>query len=285
MRITDFLQEFSSEGIYTRHAVDENPDDCQFFTHFHERCEIFYFISGNADFLVEGARYPLGVGSLLIMRPTESHRVKILGGEQYERYAVNFPVSAMEGIDPEHRLLKAFFERPLGRGNLFLPMEFGEENILAIFTEMCGKSSRYEMTMNIKTHLYWLIDRINRAWLKRGSADYAHPQNISERVVLHVNSHLFEEISVSALAEYFSLSASQFNRIFRQATGVAPWDYITTKRLVAAREKIRGGEAVQRVAEGCCFGDYSSFYRAYVKHFGCSPKQDVGSGKSEVRKS
>lgn len=281
----DFLQEFSSEGIYTRHAVDENPDDHNFSTHFHERCEIFYFVSGNADFLVEGTRYPLGVGSLLIMRPTESHRVKILGGERYERYAINFSAPAVESIDPEHRLLKAFFDRPLGRGNLFLPMQFGEENVLTIFTEMCGKCSRYEMTMNLKTHFYWLIDRINRAWIKRGSAGYAHPQNISERVVLYVNSHLFEEISVSALAEHFSLSASQFNRIFKQATGVAPWDYITTKRLVAAREKIRSGAAAQRVAEVCCFCDYSSFYRAYVKHFGCSPKQDNGREKRAVRKS
>ena len=47
------------------------------------------------------------------------------------------------------------------------------------------------------------------------------------------------------------------------------------KRLTAAREKIRSGEAAQYAAESCGFGDYSTFYRAYVKYFGRSPKCDI----------
>ena len=269
------MREFSFDGLYTRYAVDDAPDDREFVMHVHESCEIFYFVSGNAEYLVEGARYPLESGSILIMRPSESHRAKILGSEKYERYAVNFSVSVIDNIDPERRLLKAFFDRPLGRGNLFLPTEFGGEDVRKIFAEMCRKSSRYETQLNIKTHLFWLLDRINRALLKRGKEDYAPPQNISERIVLYVNYHLFEELSVPMLAEHFFLSPSQFSRIFKQATGAAPWEYITIKRLTAAREKIRGGEAVQYAAESCGFGDYSAFYRAYVKYFGRSPKNDI----------
>ena len=270
---TAVLREFSAEGLYTRYAIDNEPHDENFTMHVHESCEIFYFVSGNAEYLVEGARYPLESGSILIMRPSESHRAKILGSEKYERYAVNFSVSVIDNIDPERRLLKAFFDRPLGRGNMFLPTEF-DEDIQKIFAEMCRKSNRYETQLNIKTHLFWLLDRINRACLKRGTADYAPPQNISERIVLYVNHHLFEELSVPMLAENFFLSPSQFSRIFKQATGAAPWEYITIKRLTAAREKIRGGEAVQYAAESCGFGDYSTFYRAYVKYFGRSPKYD-----------
>ncbi len=271
---TDILREFNSENLYTRYAVDENPDDRKFAMHVHESCEIFYFVSGNAEYLVEGARYPLESGSILIMRPSESHRAKILGSEKYERYAINFLSSAVDIIDSEHKLLKAFFDRPLGRGNIFLPMEFGNENMQKIFAEMCQKSDVYETQIHIKTHLFWLLDRINRAWMKRGEKDYAPPQNISERIVLYVNYHLFEELSVPMLAEHFFLSPSQFSRIFKKATGAAPWEYITIKRLSATREKIRSGEQSQHAAESCGFGDYSSFYRAYVKYFGCSPKYD-----------
>lgn len=270
----DILREFNAEGLYTRYAVDEAPDDRNFFMHIHDGCEIFYFVSGNAEYLVEGARYPLEPGSILIMRPAESHRAKILGGEKYERYAVNFSVSSIESVDPKRELLRAFFDRPLGRGNLFLPTEFGDENMHRIFAEMCEKRGAYETQISIKTHLFWLLDRINRAWLKRGTEDYAPPQNISERIVSYVNHHLFEELSVPLLAEHFFLSPSQFSRIFRRSTGAAPWEYITIKRLTAAREKIRGGEPIQYAAESCGFGDYSSFYRSYVKYFGYSPKRD-----------
>lgn len=269
-----FLREFSSEGLYTRHAADSYPEDRFFSMHIHEECEIFYFVSGNAEYLVEGTRYPLEAGSILIMRPTESHRTRILGSGKYERYVINFSASVIESIDPEFKLLKPFFDRPLGRGNLYIPLEFGDENMHRIFTEMCKKGGAYETQINIKTHLFWLLDRINIAWQKRKTEDYAPPQNISERIVSYVNSHLFEDISIPILAEHFFLSPSQFSRIFKRSTGAAPWEYITIKRLTAAKENIRNGKPVQQAAEDCGFGDYSSFYRAYVKYFGCSPKND-----------
>lgn len=268
------LQEYDSEDLYTRYAVDDDPDDRNFMMHVHESCEIFYFISGKAEYLVEGTRYPLEAGNILIMRPSESHRIKIVGKGKYERYALNFSVSVIDRIDPEHKLMRAFFDRPLGRGNLFAPMEFGEENMGRIFAEMHEKNNRYEMQIVIKTHLFWLLDRINRAWLQRGMEEYAPPENISERILLYVNYHLFDKLSVPALAERFFLSTSQFNRVFKKATGASPWEYIIKKRLTAARERIRRDEEIQYVAESCGFGDYSSFYRAYVKYFGCSPKKD-----------
>lgn len=272
--LTDILHEFTAEGLYTRYAIDNEPDDRNYTMHVHENCEIFYFVSGNAEYLVEGTRYPLEAGNILIMRPSESHRVKILSSAKYERYAVNFTIPAISNIDPEHKLLKAFFDRPLGRENLFLSMDFEGEDIQEIFVEMCQKSNRYEMQLNVKTHLFWLLDRINRAWMKRDSAEYTPPQNISERIILYVNYHLFDELSVPMLAAHFFLSPSQLSRIFKQSTGAAPWEYITIKRLTAVREKIRSGEPVQHAAESCGFSDYSAFYRAYVKYFGCSPKND-----------
>lgn len=47
------------------------------------------------------------------------------------------------------------------------------------------------------------------------------------------------------------------------------------KRLTSARERIRRGESAGSAAENAGFDDYSSFYRAYVKRFGCPPKNDT----------
>lgn len=254
-----------------RYAVDVAPDDGDFIMHVHEQCEIYYFVSGNAEYLVEGSRYPLEAGSILIMRPAESHRAKIISREKYERYAVNFSVSLIDIIDPRHLLLNAFFDRPLGRGNLYLPAEFGNEKIHKLFAEMCSGADDYEKRLNILTGLFSLLGMINKAFFNRRASDYLPPQSTSEKMVSYVNAHLFDKLSVPMLAEHFFLSASQFSRIFRQATGAAPWEYITIKRLTAAREKIRSGTSVRNAAESCGFGDHSAFYRAYVKHFGCAP--------------
>ena len=86
----DMLKETDLDGLYIRHAIDSVPDSNGAAFHIHDRCELFYFVSGNAQYLVEGSVYPLKRGSLLAMRPGEAHCIRFLSGERYERYAVNF---------------------------------------------------------------------------------------------------------------------------------------------------------------------------------------------------
>ncbi|MDE7297780.1 MAG: AraC family transcriptional regulator [Lachnospiraceae bacterium] len=272
----DFQSDYELGDLYARHAVDEHPDDRTFFMHIHERCEFFYFVSGKAEYLVEGARYPLEPGDLMIMSPLESHRTRILEDRRYERYVLNFSVSAVEKIDPEHRLLKPFFDRPAGRGNLYRPSELPGVPLAQNFCAMCGERlDDYERRIKITACLYFFLEQLGEAYTKRGAAEYQPPESLAEQMVAYVNAHLYSELSVPLLAEQFLLSVSQFGKIFKQATGAAPWEYITIKRLNAAREKMRAGTAAQRAGESCGFRDYSTFYRAYVKYFGCAPKDDM----------
>lgn len=266
------LNEYSFDNIYIRHAIDDCPDDKNFTMHIHEQCEIYFFVSGNVEYLVEGSKYPLEENSLMIMRPAEAHKPKIIGCERYERYAVNFPLSFAQDIDPMGKLVKAFTERTLGKNNMFGCSEIDTEIVKKLFSEMCQGNNDYDKQLAIKTHLLMLLDIISRAHNEQGNA-LVKPQSTAERVVAYVNNHLFEEITIPKLAEHFYLSTSQFSRIFKQATGAAPWEYITKKRLTAAKEKIRSGMSAQTASESCGFGDYSSFYRAYTKHFGCAPKE------------
>ena len=269
------LQEYDFGDLYVRHAVDDCPEDRFFAMHVHERYEIYYFVSGSAEYLVEGSRYPLEPGSLLVMRPVESHRVKILGSKPYERFALNFFPAVLDGIDPQQRLMKPFEDRPLGRGNLYAPAEFGDVDLERIFMQMCEPGEEdYGKRLKLLTGLIRLLDMLHEAYTQRGSAEYMPPQSLSEQMVSYVNMHLFDKLSVPDLAEQFFLSTSQFSRVFKQATGVAPWEYITIKRLTAAKEKIRRGIPANAASESCGFGDYSAFYRAYTKYFGCTPKVD-----------
>lgn len=75
------LNEYSSGNIYIRHAVDEFPNDNDFKMHIHDTCEIYYFISGKVEYIVEGSVYPLEANDLMIMAPSEAHRAKIISSK------------------------------------------------------------------------------------------------------------------------------------------------------------------------------------------------------------
>jgi AraC-like DNA-binding protein len=88
-----------------------------------------------------------------------------------------------------------------------------------------------------------------------------------------VNEHLYEELSLDTICKKFYISKPQLCRIFKRATGSTVWEYVTTKRLIAAQRLIRSGIPVAEAARKCGFGDYTSFYRAYRKQFGEKPKE------------
>ena len=265
------LNEYSFGDIYIRHAADDSPDDRYFRMHIHEQCEIYFFVSGNVQYLVEGSKYSLDENSLMIMRPAEAHNPRITGPDRYERYVINFPLTFADFVDSEGRLVRAFTERDLGKNNMFGSSEIDMTLVKRLFSEMCTADDDYSRQLTVKTHLMMLLDMICRAYSSKEKTKQK-TQSTAERIVMYVNNHLFEDISVPLLAKHFYLSPSQFSRVFRQSTGAAPWEYIIKKRLTAAKEKIRNGHSAQSACEICGFKDYSVFYRAYRKHFGCAPK-------------
>ncbi len=269
-----YLEEFVFKDLYIRHSVDYNPNDKDFQMHIHSKCEIFYFISGNVNYLVEGSKYPLEHGSLLIMRPSESHRAKIISGGKYERYVINFPLSAADIIDPERRMIKPFLNRPLGIGNLYLPSELNEIPIEKYFKMICGCGDNYELGIETNIRLFSILRAVSTAYSQREGADFTPSQSVCGQILAYINSHLSEDLSLSELANRFFISQSQLNRLFKNTTGASPWKYITLKRLTMAKEMIQNGIPAAKAGGDCGFSDYSAFYRAYLKHFGVSPKYD-----------
>ena len=55
----------------------------------------------------------------------------------------------------------------------------------------------------------------------------------------HVRHHLAEEISVEALAGLVELSPFHFSRVFKEATGMSPLQYVTRERITVAQQLIR----------------------------------------------
>ena len=99
--------------------------------------------------------------------------------------------------------------------------------------------------------------------------------SLSGQIVRYVNSNLFSHLSLQEVADHFYRSRSQISRIFQQATGSTFWEYVSIKRLLAARAMIQRGEKASNAAMVCGFADYSVFYRAYKNRFGHSPREDA----------
>lgn len=93
-------------------------------------------------------------------------------------------------------------------------------------------------------------------------------------IISYVNENLASSLSLDFLAKEFYISKHHLNKVFRKITGTTVGKYINYKRIVKAQKLIGDGYSASRAAIESGFGDYSAFYRAYIKTLGHSPGED-----------
>ncbi|MDD4546645.1 MAG: AraC family transcriptional regulator [Oscillospiraceae bacterium] len=272
-----YIYRYVDGSLDFHHSIDKKPCPDNFPMHAHEMYELLFFLSGNGRFMVEGCEYALEPGNLMLMRPSEAHKLKIQPDSPYERVAVHFSSDVVGGVDPKGELLRPFNDRPLGRQNLYQRSSFRSGYVHECLNSMeTDINDNYYRRLSIATNLYPILTELREAFLFRQNESLQNPHNeMSHELVSYVNYNLTSgDLSLDKLSEQFLISKCQLNRIFKQATGSTVWDYILIKRVMTARQMLRSGQPAHKVSQECGFRDYSSFYRFYKKRFNVSPQED-----------
>ena len=96
---------------------------------------------------------------------------------------------------------------------------------------------------------------------------------LGARVISYLNEYAGKDISLDRLARRFFVSKYYLCRAFKKHNGISVRGYINRKRIMYAKQLIDAGETASRAAYQVGYGDYSAFYRAYVKLVGKSPTE------------
>lgn len=265
--------EYLDNEIFCHHTLDINPDPARFYLHVHEHMELFYLISGDGTYIVEGSQYVLKPHIILITRSAEAHKLNLNPHVPYERISIQFDAHVIHSIDPEEILLQPFLNRPLGKNNCYPSTDSSEAAIKNLFQAFDRFESSARMRLHVLKVLFNALSYISDEFNSIDANSYSNASGIAYQLIEGINANLFENISLSTISKKFYLSESQINRIFKKATGSTVGEYIRIKRLLAAREKILAGESASTASSSCGFSDYSTFYRAYKAHFGVSPSE------------
>lgn len=259
---------------YTREEIPQNV--CPM--HTHDVLEIYYFLSGDCTYLIEGTAYRLEPHDLIFKRPLESHKLIVNSADvPYERVGITVPVNLFATLCGDAQLTEAMMTRPLGTDNRFTADDFG--NTLCTDAMMQIVRRGEEMTRTeFLSHIFLVMTEADRVLRQKHSEAKSERRrtSVGTRLIEYANEHLYESLTMQELSDTFFLSYSQINRIFKQYTGSTAGRYIASKRLLTARDRIRHGATPADACYSCGYNEYSSFYRAYVQYFGHSPKCDQG---------
>jgi len=89
-----------------------------------------------------------------------------------------------------------------------------------------------------------------------------------------IESRLADTIWLDELARVVNLSPYHFSRQFKSQFGVAPYAFVTNRRVAKAQEMLRNTSVpLKNVALDCGYSDQSHFCRAFRKTLGVTPAQ------------
>ena len=107
-------------------------------------------------------------------------------------------------------------------------------------------------------------------------------EQTAERIKAYIAEHLQEPITASDVAKAAGYSQYHTARVFKEETGLSPFEYIRRQRLIASAHTLRGGKArVLDVALDFAFDSHEGFTRAFTSCFGISPKKYAQTGFPE----
>lgn len=235
--------------------------------HSHTYFEICLILGGKGVFCVEGSEYPLRPGDIVLLRPGEAHSIRVSPNVPFERILLSFGQHFFATIDPEKELYPPFMNREPGQRNLYRPADFPDLPLGEHFYNMEQNAARH----HVLTHLLALLRDLNLAFQCMPSYEQ-RKETLEKAVIRLINDNYHLELSLHELSERFFISRAQLCRRFQKATGISIGRYITLKRLNAARQLLLQGRKAADACAMCGFKDYSTFYRAYVRQFGHSPK-------------
>lgn len=273
--------EYEKRGYLNQSFRLFHPKDTrqhEFSYHYHDFYKILLFLQGDVTYCIEGKSYVLAPYDMVLINAGEVHRPLVHSARTYERVILY--------VSPE--FLNAHRQKDYDLGLCFSRVQKEQSNVLrmpslknsrlfATLKELEAALKDEDFAGDLYREVLFLefLIQLNRAAL----GDSLHFMETSEAnekilaVLAYLNEHLTETFSMDSLAEQFFLSKYYLMHSFKQETGYTIGNYLAIKRLRLARELISQGMPATAACFECGFQNYSTFFRAYKKHFGKSPGQ------------
>ena len=243
--------------------------------HAHPTYELFYLCSGERLYYINGKKYYVKRGDLLLIDRHDIHKTTPTTVPDYERIVLQIPdsfISSLALVDV--KLTDCFqYNSPV----VLLPKKdqtFVESTLYSIIEEAKEQSLGYQSL--IQTYLAQILIRVHRYAISANhqldQATHIH-KKITE-VVAYIGDNYTSEITLPLLAERFHISTSHLARTFKKVTGLTIIEYLNTVRLSQAQKLLRkGSKSISDISGMVGFGSVTHFERLFKSASGYTPTQ------------
>jgi AraC-like DNA-binding protein len=265
------------------YPIDNRYTQELFPCHWHEEMEIIQMQKGRAIFQLNGNPVELCQGQMLCVAAGELHTAYAPDDVCCELNAVVFDRSMLGSSTIGS--CQSRYVAPLINNQYYLPQVIpgssdwerqAQCQIAELVKAYLRKEPAYELV--IKACLYRFLSILIANQQLSGRREES---NISQykvenlkRVLLYIQDHYAEKVSIADLADEISMSKYHFCRFFKAMMGHTPIEYVNTYRVDRATSLLRNGELkIMDIAMEAGFENFSYFIRTFKLLKGCTPSE------------
>lgn len=231
----------------------------------HAEYEMLLFLEGGLSYVVEDRKFPVTPYTLILVPPNTYHFAVPEGEGVYWRYMLAFKARAADaGL-----LEKLFAQSGCYRLEENHPVVQSFRQLHALRTESLADYDDLLLQNACTQILLGLLARQRMSETEGSGAQ----RTLDYPLIDYIEENLTAIRSVEEIAAHFFVSASTISHHFKSRMGISIMKYIRHKRLLLAKTLLEKGEKPQKAAEKAGFREYSTFYKAYVQHFGEAPSR------------
>ncbi len=238
----------------SRFSIPAHPQYCDL--------EITFSLSGVLLCANDGVWKKLGRHEAFLSYPGDSHRLKSVRGCRFQTLAFNVKdESCMELL----RAVKAC----LGEKKSCRLPEIAEllSTIIAEFVSDDLPFSEHHLDSLITA----ILVRLSRSNHFSKAIDVLSTQDALPGIVSYLDTHFLEIHSLADLSSQFGYNYNHICKTFKKCYGIAPNEYLLSKKMEYAVKLLKDGKSVKYISEHLGYSTPYNFSRAFKSHYGASP--------------
>ena len=249
--------------------------------HHHDFVEIVFITKGKGIQVISNNEYEVSEGDIFILQGFQNHYFKDAG--KAEMINVMFdPVKSPGLVSDEIKTIDGysalFILEPRYRNRMHfknmlhlnrVDLAKSEYVLNGMLHELAQKEPGYELFLRLKLEEIILF-------LSRKYSQISIPKAKSlvriGKAIHFIETNFYNNIYIQQLADLSFMSIRNFQRIFKEATGLSPNDYLLEFRIQHASMLLTETDsAIYSVSEQVGIADWFYFSKAFKKKFGVSP--------------
>lgn len=280
MKNNEFI--YQTNNFLLVHNYTESAADID--THIHNCYELYYYISGDLTYHIEGQSYKLKKNDMIITNTRELHRIVFDSKEGYEREFIQFKPEYISSFQNEgYNMLSFIQNRKLGHFNKINAEDVISNGIDKLWQQILihARKDAPESSIMIKATFVQMLIEINNIFYKSKmnlTATFGYDEKVID-ILKYINDNLQEKITLDLLEAEFHINKYYLCHLFKRNTGFTVIEYICYKRIMRAEELLLSGIPIIDISYQVGFGDYTNFYKSFKKILGVSPKKYMNSAK------